>query len=176
MYIYSRAVNRIRWLKNKVPPAVQWVYLRTWLNGWATHRRMKHTDPSLVTVSLQDECYFCCRATDSIEHLAYCPLIVEFYKVNGIRLIGLSGLLGLYPDDLPDRILVLARLLCVVFLTRNVLVHNHGNVTPITILHELAIHHKVAPLPLTSAACCAHPSSSSIDLAHPVQATERGRG
>ena len=87
-----------------------------------------------------DHCLFCKRASDSIEHIAYCPIIIEFYRAHGQQLIGLSGLLALYIDDLPHKIIALSRLLSSVYLAHNILSH-HEDALPSPLLHELLARH-----------------------------------
>ena len=128
-------MRRLHYLKNRVPPSVLATYLRTLLNGWCTKRRMR-TATHLAIQRSYDACLFCDRATDCVEHIAHCPTVIEFYSSQGHSLVGLQGLLALFPNDFPLKIVQLAQLLASTYLAHNVLSH-HSDTPPRQLLLEL---------------------------------------
>ena len=57
--------------------------------------------------------------------------------MKGFTLIGLSGLLALFPDDMPSRIVPMSKLLAVVYLAHNAITH-HPDSLPLQLLLELS--------------------------------------
>ena len=64
----TRAINRLQSLHGKIKPAAHGVLIRTLLNGWPTHRRMRSHNSS----NLNATCPFCSSGSDSIEHFGHC--------------------------------------------------------------------------------------------------------
>ena len=97
----------------------------------------------LATLSRADTCLFCGSGSDCLEHIAMCPTIIEFYRSHDQQLVGLHGLLALYPNDSPLKLVSLVRLLGAAYLAHNVLTHHPGT-HPQQLLHELprrVLHH-----------------------------------
>ena len=129
-YLAPRAIRRLQHLAAHAAPAVTAVYLRTLLNGWATHRRMR----SMQDLNLEACCPFCRRAEDSIEHFAHCTLIREQYAASGYPCNSLEVFLVLDINSFPDFTVARAKLLAAVYTARNSIIHAPDSLNPIEIL------------------------------------------
>ena len=67
-------LHNIGVINRKTRPAVAFAFLRTLLNGWVTHGRMRKFDKSIPTT-----CVFQCsdRAYNSIQHYFNCPIVAN---------------------------------------------------------------------------------------------------
>ena len=117
----QRAWMRLCYLRNKVKPAVVAVYLRTLLNGWTTSRRMRTC--SNGANSSHDICVFCENGHDSIEHFARCSVCVDLYRRHGCTSNSLINFFALDQVSFPGHFITKCKLLSVLYLIRNVLIH-----------------------------------------------------
>ncbi len=71
--IARRAERRLTFSASNLPPRVHSAYFRTIWNGWCSERRFQ---------TYIKGCRFGCGgdAEDSIEHYAFCPVVLEFFR------------------------------------------------------------------------------------------------
>ena len=126
-----RVENRLQHLqKEKTKPAVVAVYIRTLLNGWSTHRRMR----SMAQLTLDAFCPFCLSAQDSLEHFARCPIIAKQYEAQGIIIRSIAHFFALDINSFPESTVKLCRLLSAVYLARNTLIHSETSLSSTEVL------------------------------------------
>jgi hypothetical protein len=71
----ERAISRLAWLSQHVPPRVHVANVRLHLNAWHTKRRYQQTNLTA--------CYFCGRqVVDSLEHIFHCDLIRSLFPAR----------------------------------------------------------------------------------------------
>jgi hypothetical protein len=71
----ERAISRLAWLSQHVPPRVHVANVRLHLNAWHTKHRYQQTNLSA--------CYFCGRqGVDSLEHIFHCDLIRSLFPAR----------------------------------------------------------------------------------------------
>ena len=119
-YLAPRALRRLEELQQKAQPVVVAVYLRTLLNGWATERRLR----TAANCQLSENCPFCSSGKDSLEHFAQCRVVKHCFAKHGLKVTSTETFLGLDLWAMPDRILLIARLLSALYTARNTLVHS----------------------------------------------------
>jgi hypothetical protein len=134
--LVERILRRTLHLSTKSPPAVQAVYIRTILNGWVTHRRMRNC---ANLINLSPVCVLCKQGNDSLEHLAKCKIVVSFFATLNIHVYNLETFFGLDKSSFPECTATVARGICAVYLARNVLIHGSSMFQPQTLIKNMFI-------------------------------------
>jgi hypothetical protein len=138
----SRCQNRCQTITSLCKPAIFSAVLRTWLNGWATHERMKH----LVGFQCGDnsKCIFCGKGSDNLKHFAHCDVIVAFLDMHYVECKHENKLLWFLllesnATDIANR----ARLIAAIHAARMIA---YSSVQPsmMDLLHQMAKHYGVS--------------------------------
>ena len=123
-------------------PAIFSAVLRTWLNGWATHERMKH----FVGFQCGDnsKCIFCGKGSDNLKHFAHCDVIVAFLDMHSVECKHENKLLWFLllesnATDIANR----AKLIAAIHAARMIA---YSSVQPsmMDLLHQMAKHYGVS--------------------------------
>ena len=122
-----RAERTLARIRNTCPPCVVWAVVRTWFNGWCTHRRFQDRRRNSCLLSCD------CGGEDSIEHYLRCAVVrqVAVQKLRLEHILQDPGYLllldGGYDDD--SSIALAASLLYGVYSATNQLRHHACHVS-----------------------------------------------
>ena len=118
--IAGRAERRLSFSATCLPPRVHSAYFRTIWNGWCSERRFQ---------THVKGCRFECGgdAQDSIEHYAFCPVVLEFFRRTHIPLTNhsFSAFLCLTPEGKEGELIVRFIALYAVYKAQTVISHSH---------------------------------------------------